>query len=123
MKKKLRAIDNKMRIFKRFIGGGAPIGDFEELPSDGGYVLFLRLTKTIAVHIGKKGRFLFKEGLYIYIGRAGRGLPARLRRHYKRRKTARWHIDYLTRLFSVRIEEVLIFPVRRNASVKSYALF
>ena len=46
--------------------------------------------------MGKLGRFLFREGIYYYVGSAQRNLSARLERHSKSRKPLRWHIDYLS---------------------------
>jgi sugar fermentation stimulation protein A len=34
--------------------------------------------------------------VYFYVGSAQRNLSARLERHSRKRKTLRWHIDYLS---------------------------
>jgi len=46
--------------------------------------------------VGQLGRFLFRQGFYIYVGSAQRNLSARLERHNKKIKPLRWHIDYLS---------------------------
>jgi Uri superfamily endonuclease len=68
------------------------------LPSCGGtYILLLELAQSVAIRIGKLGRFDFPVGWYVYVGSAfgPGGLRARLGRHIRRQKKKRWHIDYL----------------------------
>jgi sugar fermentation stimulation protein A len=48
------------------------------------------------ITVGQLGRFLFRQGVYFYVGSAQRHLPARLERHGKKSKPLRWHIDYLS---------------------------
>ncbi|MFQ5934004.1 MAG: DUF123 domain-containing protein [Dehalococcoidia bacterium] len=47
--------------------------------------------------IGKLGTFSFPAGYYLYVGSAKGGLKPRLRRHLRKDKPLRWHIDYLRR--------------------------
>jgi Uri superfamily endonuclease len=61
----------------------------------GTYVLVLHAPRRRRLQIGALGRFVFPAGYYLYIGSALNGLPARLRRHLRKRKTCHWHIDYL----------------------------
>lgn len=68
------------------------------LPSAGGnYVLFLRLSKPAAVHVGRLGKHFFQPGIYAYVGSAfgPGGLRARLGRHLRPGPVRRWHIDHL----------------------------
>jgi len=46
--------------------------------------------------VGRLGEFNFEPGVYIYTGRASRGLTNRLLRHQRLDKSLHWHIDYLT---------------------------
>jgi len=55
-----------------------------------------RLRRGRRITIGRLGRFGFPAGVYLYVGSAQRNLRARLRRHGRRAKPLRWHIDYLT---------------------------
>jgi sugar fermentation stimulation protein A len=48
------------------------------------------------ITVGQLGRFLFRQGVYLYVGSAQRNLSARLERHSKKTKRLRWHIDYLS---------------------------
>lgn len=76
---------------------------------DGGsYLVLFRLPKKTRVRIGELGNLLLPEGYYTYVGSARRGLSARIERHRRNRKTAFWHIDYL----SARAEFHAAFPVR-----------
>ena len=61
----------------------------------GTYALLLALDGEAAITVGKLGTFAFPAGYYLYIGSARSGLWPRLRRHLKREKKLRWHIDYL----------------------------
>jgi Uri superfamily endonuclease len=68
------------------------------IPSDKGtYALYLRLTGSKTITIGKLGRFNFPRGAYIYIGSAlgFGGLRSRLERHLYGSTRNHWHIDYL----------------------------
>ncbi len=60
------------------------------------YLAILHLPKTQSITIGRFGRFTFSAGDYLYVGSARRNLLARFARHSRRRKTRRWHIDYLS---------------------------
>ncbi len=73
--------------------------------NDGGtYLLLLELEKYQKVKPGKLEEADFKKGIYIYVGRAKRGLKARIRRHIRKEKKSFWHIDYL--LHKAKIREV-----------------
>jgi protein phosphatase len=57
----------------------------------------LRLKKPVRLRIGALGTFRFPAGYYLYVGSALNGLEGRVRRHLRRNKICRWHIDYLRR--------------------------
>jgi len=63
----------------------------------GCYVLFLRLTDECSIKIGSLGIHKMPRGLYAYVGSAKGpgGLKARVKRHFKKVKKIKWHIDYL----------------------------
>jgi Uri superfamily endonuclease len=61
----------------------------------GTYQLLIRLPESVHIQIGKRGRFKFPKGYYIYTGSARNGLEGRVRRHLRKEKTRFWHIDYL----------------------------
>lgn len=48
------------------------------------------------IQIGRLGRFRFHQGVYFYAGAAQRNLSARLEHHNRKKKTLRWHVDYLS---------------------------
>lgn len=60
------------------------------------YIAVFYLAKARRISVGKLGRFVFRQGIYFYVGSAQRNLSARLERHSKSRKPLRWHIDYLS---------------------------
>jgi sugar fermentation stimulation protein A len=60
------------------------------------YIAIFRLTRAQSILIGKLERFHFRKGVYFYAGSAQRNLSARLERHSRKAKPARWHIDYIS---------------------------
>lgn len=60
------------------------------------YIAILHLSKTAKITVGKLGTFNFKKGFYFYVGSAQKNLSTRLERHAKKKKSLRWHIDYLS---------------------------
>ena len=62
----------------------------------GVYIAVFYLAEARLIRVGRLGRFRFAHGVYLYVGSAQRGLSARLRRHGRRGKPLRWHIDYLS---------------------------
>lgn len=60
-------------------------------------IFFIQVQKQIV--IGRLGSDTFQKGYYIYTGSAfgkgSSGLDRRVRRHIKKQKAKRWHIDYL----------------------------
>jgi Uri superfamily endonuclease len=63
----------------------------------GTYLLLLELEKIQKIKPGRLAEADYKKGMYIYVGRAQKGLKARIRRHTRKEKKLFWHIDYLLR--------------------------
>ena len=61
----------------------------------GTYALLLAIEKEVPIAVGRLGTFTFPRGYYLYLGSAQGGLDARVKRHLRREKRLRWHIDYL----------------------------
>ena len=61
----------------------------------GTYQLLIRLPESVHIQIGKRGRYRFPKGYYIYTGSAKNGLGGRIKRHLRNEKKHFWHIDYL----------------------------
>jgi Uri superfamily endonuclease len=72
------------------------------------YQLLIYLPKDASIVIGKKGKFRFPKGYYIYTGSAKNDLKARIERHLRKEKKRFWHIDYL--LEHAEILQVFLFP-------------
>jgi sugar fermentation stimulation protein A len=62
----------------------------------GVYIAVFYTPKDLDIQIGRFGRFHFRQGLYFYVGSAQRNLSTRIERHNRKKKTLRWHIDYLS---------------------------
>lgn len=72
----------------------------------GTYLLIIELKKPREIEVGKLGVFFFPRGYYTYTGSAMGGIYQRIKRHFKRKKRLRWHIDYFLRYGKIR--EVVI---------------
>lgn len=87
-------------------------------PTAGVYQLWLRVSGAVTVTVGRAGRFRFPAGIYVYTGRAARGLVARVTRHavIARRRPSRyrrrWHIDYLLATRSVQLIRIVLVSPR-----------
>jgi Uri superfamily endonuclease len=66
------------------------------------YQLLIHLPKNASIVIGKKGRWRFPKGYYVYTGSALNGLEKRVERHRKKNKKHFWHIDYLLDFASIK---------------------
>lgn len=61
------------------------------------YCILLNLNSDRTLSVGNLGSNLyFPKGYYVYVGRAKKNIKSRINRHYRREKTKRWHIDYLS---------------------------
>ncbi len=74
----------------------------------GVYVLVIQLDRPAEVEVGKLGMLRFAPGTYAYVGSAMRGIEARVRRHLRKEKRLRWHIDYLLASPAARVAEVYV---------------
>ncbi len=63
------------------------------------YAIIINVRKEISLNIGKKKKYIFLPGYYIYVGSAlgnySTNIENRLKRHFSNNKTLFWHIDYL----------------------------
>jgi len=78
------------------------------------YLLFLKVSRDIKIRVGSLGLINFPAGVYVYVGSAQNAVEARIRRHLKKRKTLRWHIDYLTSSNNVEPLYAVILPLSKN---------
>ena len=77
----------------------------------GTYTLIIFMKKSNRLRIGKLGAFIFLKGTYTYTGSAlGTGalsLENRIKRHLRKDKKIKWHIDYLLNSSNVQIQAVI----------------
>ncbi|MDI9646355.1 MAG: DUF123 domain-containing protein [Archaeoglobales archaeon] len=59
------------------------------------YVLIMFCDSPSKLKVGSLGILSFKDGYYYYVGSANCGMH-RIKRHFKKDKKKRWHIDYIT---------------------------
>lgn len=78
----------------------------------GVYCLCIEVCDDLSVEIGALGVIDFNKGSYIYVGSALNGLDSRVLRHMNTSEgvynAIHWHIDYLLREESVRVEAVYV---------------
>jgi sugar fermentation stimulation protein A len=86
----------------------------KEARDGGSYLVIFRLPKSRRIRVGELGDIRFREGHYIYVGSARRGLSARIERHRRLRKKFFWHVDYL-RAFA---ESRASLPVRSSEDLE-----
>ena len=72
------------------------------------YQLRIRLWRDARIRVGGLGVFLFPQGLYVYTGRASRGLSMRIMRYILPSGTLQWHIDYLLACKHAWLEGILL---------------
>lgn len=87
--------------------------------SRGAYLLLLELGEEIEVEVGRLGTLRLAPGRYLYTGSALNGLEPRLRRHFRREKTKRWHIDHITCLVTPRMALALPSDVRLECELNA----
>ena len=73
----------------------------------GVYLLLIKLNNKRTIATGGLGKIAYPAGWYVYVGSAKRGLASRVGRHLRKKKTLRWHIDYLTIIAS----KIVPFPI------------
>ena len=78
------------------------------LDDAGLYLAILEVPTETELTVGALGSFTFRPGFYTYVGSAQKALTKRLNRHSRKRKTKRWHIDYLRDIAS----SVTTLPIR-----------
>ena len=84
----------------------APVLD--NWPDAGVYQLRIRVSSELRIKVGRLGRFALPKGVYVYTGRASRGLRARVLRHVNGGKRKHWHIDYLLAHPEVRVKNIVL---------------
>ncbi len=62
------------------------------------YVLVMRNDRRRRISVGSLGEIDFDAGYYFYIGSARSGVH-RVKRHFRKDKVRRWHIDYVLETF------------------------
>ena len=74
----------------------------------GTYCLEIAVSADSEIMIGALGKIHVREGKYVYVGSALKSLEKRLERHFRREKKKHWHIDYLLKSGSAKIERALV---------------
>ncbi|MCP4216389.1 MAG: DUF123 domain-containing protein [bacterium] len=75
----------------------------------GTYLIVFHNAEPFEKTIGSLGKRHFKEGYYVYVGSAMKGMENRLKRHLRKTKKTHWHLDYISPS-NMKAEKV--FPIR-----------
>ena len=76
---------------------------------DGGlYVILVSVVRPVRVE--RPGSALIPSGTCAYVGSARRNLRARVRRHFRREKPKKWHIDQLTTNRCATVAAAVLLP-------------
>ncbi|MBN2712055.1 MAG: DNA/RNA nuclease SfsA [Planctomycetes bacterium] len=81
-----------------------------EVVDSGAYLFMMNLKKDRALKVGGLGEMVFRKGWYVYVGSAMKNLTPRVNRHLRKRKTMKWHVDYLRNV----ADEVEALPIRSS---------
>jgi len=81
---------------------------------NGTYILVLKLNSRKNIKVGVLGEIKFKKGFYCYVGSAigDTKIENRCRRHLKKKKVTKWHIDYLRK--EAEITEIFAIPSKKK---------
>ncbi len=78
----------------------------------GVYCICVSVEDDLKISVGSLGKVSFPVGQYLYIGSAMNGLEARILRHINTSrgitKAIHWHIDYLLKEPTVRIDSIYV---------------
>jgi Uri superfamily endonuclease len=74
------------------------------------YVLEIYSPRSFEIELKSFQHISFRRGYYYYIGSAQKNLNSRIERHLKKDKTLHWHIDHITSLPFIKINDINIFP-------------
>lgn len=77
-------------------------------PDTGVYQLWIEVSVGLRLRVGRLGRVALAPGVYVYTGRASRGLRARVQRHARGARRRHWHIDHLLARAEVHLRRVTL---------------
>ena len=83
-----------------------PVAPKDEADATISYQLRIAVDRPLRLRIGRLGGFVFPPGRYVYTGSAKRNPEARIARHLRKKKTLRWHIDWLLAAPGVKVVSV-----------------
>jgi sugar fermentation stimulation protein A len=81
----------------------------------GSYLLIFANNQPFKKIIGSLGEREFKKGYYVYVGSAMQALDKRIKRHLRKSKKVRWHLDYISP-GCMKIDKV--YPIRRRDRIE-----
>jgi sugar fermentation stimulation protein A len=91
-----------------------PFNFLKSIKDIGAYLLILKAEKDSEIEVGSLEKIHFKKGYYVYVGSALNNLSKRIKRHLRKRKKKRWHIDYITEHFSI----IQTIPIRTQEKLE-----
>ena len=85
---------------------------------NGAYILVMKLKSNKNIRVGSLGKLEFKKGIYCYVGSAigSTTIENRCKRHLRKNKKMKWHIDYLRK--EAEIANIFAIPSRKKIECK-----
>lgn len=81
----------------------------------GSYLLVFYNDTRFVKSIGALGEREFKKGYYVYVGSAMQGLEKRIKRHLRKTKNVRWHLDHISPAL---MKADKAYPIRRGDKIE-----
>jgi sugar fermentation stimulation protein A len=83
----------------------------------GGYLMVFCNEEPFNKVIGSLGERKFEKGYYVYAGSAMQGLEKRIKRHLKKNKKIRWHLDYIS---PYHMKALKVYPIMRKDRIEEH---
>jgi Uri superfamily endonuclease len=91
-----------------------------ELINSGSYAIIYYLSNTSEMQTLRFGSIKLKPGYYVYSGSAKKNLVHRVRRHIRKEKTLKWHVDYFSILADVIPKKVFLFESKSECEINQH---
>lgn len=89
----------------------------EQLINSGAYAVIFYLPEDNKIIIPKFGEILLRHGYYVYSGSGKKNLIPRIKRHIRKNKKLKWHIDYFSVLENVKPKKIFLFDNKNECEI------
>jgi Uri superfamily endonuclease len=92
----------------------------KQLINSGTYAIVFYLMEDNEFIIPRFGRVFFRKGYYVYSGSAKKNLIPRVKRHIRKEKKLKWHIDYFSVSEKVITKKIFLFAHRSECEINRF---